>query len=222
MGKDSDMFSDEDEVDNIFDTEEEVEEEEVDEADEEFGVEPETTEELDLAALGIVAERFKGFKIKYPKKKIFISGKLTKNAFKWYLANCTMKELEIIIEPNLPEGFDELLAKTFSKEIAKNLKEEEEEEEESNDLSEKEKKTISGYIDQAAKLRKNIETQKETINTILERSEKYFQYTAFLYDFMSNKMVIKPKKKPTKQVETVVITAEEIAQIDEIDEVVSQ
>ncbi len=202
----SDLFSDEDEATNIFDEEEEEEEEE-------NAKEPATKEDVDLASFGLNPKYFKAYHKRFPDKKLFYGKHLTNHVFEWYLDVCSFPELEGIIETKLTEKQAEVLAKRFTKELENEVAEKEEIEKEVEELTEKDKKIISGYIDQAKKLRSQIETQKETINTILHRSESYYQNMNFLYNLMGDKMEFKDGAS---------LSDEEVETINEIDEVTNE
>ena len=199
----SDLFSDEDEVANIFDEEEVEEDAETDES---------TEEDVELASFGLNPKYFKGYHKRYPDKNIFYGKHLTNHAFAWYLGVCSSQELEVIKEDKLTEKQAEILAKQFTTELKKEVDEQEEIEQETEEFTEKEKKTIAGYIEQAKKLRAQIEQQKGNINTILQRSEAYFSHMAFLYEFMSERMEIKAGAN---------VLDEEMERINEIDEVLN-
>jgi len=174
----SDLFSDEDEVNNIFDEEVEEEDNETDKS---------TEEDVAIASFGLNPKYFKGYHKRYPDKNVFYGKNLTNHAFAWYLGVGSSEELGAIKEDKLTEKQAEILAKQFTKELKKEVAEQEETEE----LTENEKTTMNGYIEQAKKLRAQIEQQKDNINTILQRSEAYFSHMAFLYEFMSERMEIK-------------------------------
>ena len=195
----SDLFSDEDEVANIFDEEEVEEDAETDES---------TVEDVELASFGLNPKYFKGYHKRYPDKNVFYGKHLTNHAFTWYLGVCSSQELEVIKEDKLTEKQAEVLAKQFTVELKKEVAEQEETEE----LTENEKTTMNGYIEQAKKLRAQIEQQKANINTILQRSEAYFSHMAFLYEFMSERMEIKAGAN---------VLDEEMERINEIDEVLT-
>ena len=194
----SDLFSDEDEVSNIFDEEVEEEDNETDDS---------TEEDVALASFGLNPKYFKGYHKRYPDKNVFYGKNLTNHALTWYLGVGSSEELEAIKEDKLTEKQAEILAKQFTKELRKEAEQEEPEE-----LTENEKTTITGYIEQAKKLRAQIEQQKDNINTILQRSEAYFSHMAFLYEFMSERMEIKAGAN---------VLDEEMERINEIDEVLT-
>lgn len=196
----NDFFTDDPEDEkNVFD------DEEVDEFSEET---------LELAALGINHLKFKAFKERYPNKKVFYRGKITKFAFKWYLSICDLDMLEEIKDSLLPDGFVELVVKKVKKGVIEIRPEE---------------GSVAQYIDENQRLLKLIEEQKEAIQNTLEITEKYKFCTNFLYELMSNKMIFKSTQvqcpdcgelfDSTEGVKDL-LTDEELKTIDEIDEVV--
>lgn len=200
VSEEDDIFADKEET-NIFAPEKEEEtEEDID--DDDNGIEPETTEELDLADLGIVAQRFKGFKKRYPSKNIFYNGKLTKFAFKWYIANCSEKELKAIKESKLPEGFNELLAKKYVKELG---------EQEDEIIDKKDESLVAQYIEKNAELIKEKDDLFKKIQKLQKERDQFKKYSKVLYkmnyDMLlainKHKLNIEFTKKTIKQVEKI-------------------
>ena len=171
-----DIFTDEDDIEEIIDDEEE------DELNI-FGEEEDTDslEDIELISMGLIPELFKGFQERYPKKNIFypptkiFAKNLTKFAFKWYLARINNEQVKEIKIDKLPEDFDELVVKLIKRGIIEPAPPPKE-------------GTVALYIEKNAELIKEKDKLFKKIQIVQETRDQYEEYLKFLY-IMNGKML---------------------------------